>query len=212
MTVLEALRRQLVRRQALLDAGATHLGWKIGAGIPEVGEPVIGYLTSASVLAPGAAHDTAGARELYAETELIVHGASVGVAIELVDTARPPDTMAGIVENNVFHRAAVLGHLRAGALRDGAVARIWVDGELRATGPVTRPPMERVAELLSALGEQLRPTDAVLAGALTHVPVNAGNEVVAAIDGLDRVAVTLSGPGPRPVNDSRTRSGPPARA
>jgi hypothetical protein len=75
--VIEALRRQLARRRALLDAGAAHVGWKIGGAIAEIdaltaGAPLTGYLTSSTVLPPGAAYDAADARELRAETEVLI--------------------------------------------------------------------------------------------------------------------------------------------
>jgi 2-keto-4-pentenoate hydratase len=205
--LLGALRRQLEHRRALLDAGARHVGWKVGAGIPEIdeltgGAPVPGHLTSATVHPSGSACETAGARELRAEAEVLIHLARdiadagdpvvavVGVAIELVDVARPPHSMEGIVAANVFHRAAVIGGARAGALPPMAPARLWIDGELREIAPVTTDVaavVGRLAAVLAAVGERLRAGDLILAGSLIHVPVRPGSTIVAAIDGVDRV-------------------------
>jgi 2-keto-4-pentenoate hydratase len=204
--VLGALRRQLERRRALLEAGARHVGWKVGGAIAEIdeltgGAPVTGYLTSATVRPPGATCDVPGARELRAEAEVLIHVARdpdvavVGVAIELVDVARPPHSMAEIVAANVFHRAAVVGGARAGALAPTALARLWIDGELREVAPVTTDVasvVERLATVLAAAGERLRAGDLILAGSLIHVPVRPGSTVVAEIDGVDRVEASVA--------------------
>jgi len=200
--LLSALREQLKRRRSLLHQGARHIGWKIGAGIPELDRTAIGYLTSATVFDHGATLDTVGGRELRAETELLVQVARtspepravVGVAIELVDVARPPSELEAIVAANVFHRAAVLGRVRAGALTAGACARLWIDGELREIAPVTTDvvtTIAHVAGMLASIGERLRPGDLILAGSLTQVPVRPGSAVAAEIDGAGRVEVAL---------------------
>jgi 2-keto-4-pentenoate hydratase len=206
MTVLDALRVQLERRDLALRDGAVHLGWKIGAAIEEVdahtgGKPLIGYLTTATLIPHGGAFDARGTRELHAETELLIHVVSdsgvavVGTALELVDTGRPPSSMEEIVAANVFHCAAVLGRARVGALAAGARARLWVDGELRAEAPVraeVEATVRRVRELLDAVGERLRIGDLILAGSATHVAVAAGEAVAAEIDGVERVEVRVS--------------------
>jgi len=205
--LLAGLREQLERRRALLGAGARHVGWKIGAGIEEIdactdGRPAIGYLTSETVFDHGAVLDAAG-RELRAETELVIQVARtgpdprgvVGVAIELVDVARPPFGPQAIVAGNVFHRAAVIGPARAGGLAAAACARLWIDGDLRELAPVTTDvpaTIGLVAGLLAAIGERLRPGDLILAGSLTHVPVRAGSALTAEIDGVGRVEATLA--------------------
>jgi 2-oxo-3-hexenedioate decarboxylase len=206
--LLAGLREQLERRRALLAAGARHVGWKLGAGIEEIdaltgGSAAIGSLTSATVFDHGAELDAAGGRELRAETELVIQVARtgadpcavVGVAIELVDVARPPFEPKAIIAENVFHRAAVIGPARAGGLAAAACARLWIDGELRELAPVTTDvpaTIGHVAGLLAAAGERLRPGDLILAGSLTHVPVRAGSALSAEIDGVGRVEATLA--------------------
>jgi 2-keto-4-pentenoate hydratase len=189
-----ALQAQLAAWRALLDAGARHVGWKIGGAIGEVdaftgGAPVVGYLTTSTILADGATHRASGGA-LHAETELLIEDDRLGVALELVDTTRRGG-MHEIVAANVFHRAAALGetlHATPGT------ARLWIDDELRATAPVDTDVdavRARVHEVLAAVGERLRPGDRVLAGSLIHVPVAPGQHVVAEIEGLGRVAVSL---------------------
>src|SRR3954469_1360858 len=149
--VLDALRLQLGARRVALAAGARRVGWKIGLGIAEVEAlvgpaSVIGYLTSASLLDEGGRHRAGDARALHAETELAVEAgpggavAGLAVALELVDTARPPDGMEGIVAANVFHRAVAFGPTHRAADAAGARARLLIDGVVRGEGPVVADP------------------------------------------------------------------------
>src|SRR3954452_24564127 len=117
------MREQLRGRQETLDAGAEHVGWKIGLNIPEVQqqlgieEPVLGHLTTATVVEPGGQFDGAGASKLMAEPEVAIEVgadqtiAGLAPAIELVDIGRPPrgEGVEGIVADNIFHSAVVLG-------------------------------------------------------------------------------------------------------
>src|SRR3954454_8037035 len=126
--LVAATERQLEAWRAALAGGAERVGWKLGLRIAEIEsvigtQPAIGHLTTATVLADGAAHSAAGARELRAETELVVEGAGAGgsaaghaVCLELVAAARPPADLEGIVAANVLHRAAVLGPTLPGAM------------------------------------------------------------------------------------------------
>jgi 2-keto-4-pentenoate hydratase len=204
-----ALHGQMANRRALLDAGARHVGWKLAGAIAEIdelthGAPLSGYLTSATVHAHGATCHVPGARALRAETEVLIQlvgaagdpaAAVVGVAIELVDVARPPHAMEEIVAANVFHRAAIVGPARAGALPAAAPARLWIDGELRETAPVTTDvgaTVARLANVLAALEQPLRAGDLILAGSLIHVPVSAGSSIAAEIEGVGRVEATVA--------------------
>jgi 2-keto-4-pentenoate hydratase len=207
-SLLAALRAQHARRRTLLNGGARHVGWKIGGEIAEIdavtgGNAAIGYLTSATVFEHGATLDAVSGRDLRVETELLIEVARpgagacgvVGVAIELVDVARPPCEMEAIVEANVFHRAAVLGRGRSGGLPPAACARLWVDGELREVAPVTTDApatIAHVAGLLAAIGEQLQAGDLILAGSLIHVPLPEGGAITAEIDGVGQVQATMS--------------------
>jgi 2-keto-4-pentenoate hydratase len=194
-----ALRAQLAYRDATLEEGARQVGWKVAGAIPEVdaltgGDPLIGFLTSATVLPDGGTVIPPAGGELYAETELVLDGAGYAVGLELVDTARPPHAPAAILAGNVFHHAAALGMSRDAD--PGPEARLWVDGELRARAPVTTDAeavRARVAALLDALGLRLDPGDRLLAGALLHVPVRAGQGLRAEIDGLGSIALQIAG-------------------
>jgi 2-keto-4-pentenoate hydratase len=184
--VVAALHAQLETRRAMLRGGASRVGWKLAYDIPEVdevtgGEPVIGYLTSATVIEPGGTFSGASA-SLRAETELAIEigpGGGVGalgVALELVDVSRPPHEMEAIVAANVFHRAAAFGPMR----------------ERSVAGLDPQRAIASVAVLLEAVGERLVPGDRVLAGGFTHDPVERGGTARASIDGLGSVAVEIA--------------------
>jgi 2-keto-4-pentenoate hydratase len=205
--IAAATRTQLHTWRAALDAGARRVGWKIALGIEEVEaligpEPALGHLTTATLLEPGGTYRGARAdRELRAETELAIEvgrdGAIAGlaVALEIVDTGRPPDGMEGIVAANVFHRAVAFGATRADARAQGACARLLVGGEVREAAAVTADPaatVRAIERLLAAAGQRLEPGERILAGSSCHVPVAPGDAVVAEIDGLGAVAATIA--------------------
>jgi hypothetical protein len=102
--------------------------------------------------------------------------------------SRPPDDLEGIVAQNAFHRAFVLGPARA-VDPSGLEAQLAVNGELRASATAAEDHSDVVralARLLRAVGEQLQRGDHVLAGALTHVPTQPGDEIQAKIQTLGR--------------------------
>jgi 2-keto-4-pentenoate hydratase len=115
------------------------------------------------------------------------------VALEIVDVSRPPDDLEGIVIENAFHRAFVLGPAQR-IDRSCLEGRLLVNGNLRASatagadhGAVVRA----VAQLLAAAGEQLQRGDHILSGALTHVAIHAGDEIKAQIQTLGAVTLTI---------------------
>jgi hypothetical protein len=129
--VVDAQRALFEQWREELSAGARRVGWKVGHDIAEAQgvlglQPVVGYLTTATLLQDGATYSVAQSRALRAETELVVELADdvcadaprreieaaiagIGVALELVDVARPASDLEGIVRGNVFHRAFALG-------------------------------------------------------------------------------------------------------
>jgi 2-oxo-3-hexenedioate decarboxylase len=201
-----ATRRQLETWRAALDAGARRVGWKLAFGIEEVealvgDDPAIGHITSRTVLPPGGTFTGAAAvRRLVAETELAVAAgddatvAGLAVALEVVDTARPPDGLEPILADNAYHRAVAFGPVRACTVA-GAHARLRVGHEVAEVRCVTSDPaavLAAASRLLLAAGERLCPGDLVLAGSACHVPVAPGDTVTAEIDGLSPVAITIA--------------------
>ena len=223
--VAAALSAQLARWRAALDGGERRIGWKLGLNFPEVEavigrEPIIGYLTTGTLLATGESYSPRDGAQLRAETEVALvigedvaadanadtaRAAIVGaaVALEIVDVSRPPADLEEIVVENAFHRAFVLGPARRidPSRREG---RLLVNGNLRASatagadhGDVVRA----VAQLLAAAGgEQLQRGDHILCGALTHVAIQPGDEINAEIQTLGAVTVTIARKPRRPAS------------
>ena len=202
-----ALEAQLERRRKLLNDGAAHVGWKLGLAIAEVdrlgGEPVVGHLTSATLIHPDTSYRPAGRGELRAETELAVEVgdggaiAGVAVALELVDVARPRGGPEAIVADNVFHRAFALGPLQPPRPTAGLEATLFVGGRLRQSARLEGEPADRLraaAGMLEAVGERLRRGDCLLTGSVNHVPVGPGDEVTVEIETLGRLEVTIEKP------------------
>src|SRR4051794_41870156 len=83
-TIAAGLAAQLAARRAALDAGARRVGWKLAYDIAEIealagDEPVVGHLTSATLLASGATYGGASSdRELRGGTQLAGGGGGGG--------------------------------------------------------------------------------------------------------------------------------------
>src|SRR3954452_19892222 len=104
-----ATRAQLEHWRAALDAGAGRVGWKVALGIAEVealvgAAPALRHLTTANLLVPGGdLHGGRAGREARGEAGLAAGVGSGGavagfaVALEIVDTGRPPDSLEPIV-------------------------------------------------------------------------------------------------------------------
>jgi 2-keto-4-pentenoate hydratase len=187
--VISAFRVQLEGRREALQAGAHHVGWKLGVGERErIGtRPVVGYLTSASQLSQGGSYRPTSGSLLHADAEVALEVGKdgevggFGTALELVDLAGT-DSAEEIVAANVFHRAVVFGPI--GPTNPAAtLGRLIVNGEVRAHAPVPDDDYARVvdevARLLAAVGECLLPGDRLITGAVVQVPVAVGDHVIA---------------------------------
>ena len=217
--VVKGLEAQIHEWRTALDAGAERVGWKIGLNIPEaqkplgIEEPVIGYLTSATLVEPGGEYRASGDSSLRAEPEVALEmGRDVepdadvdaareavgglAVALELVDVGRPPDGIEAIVATNVFHRAVVLGPSRPALPGERLEAVIEVDGEQRERAEVPDDFSHVVlltARLLGEVGERLERGDRIIAGSLTpQVPLEPGNRVAVDIEGLGAVEARIA--------------------
>jgi 2-keto-4-pentenoate hydratase len=202
--LVAALRAQLEHWRAALRGGAARVGWKIALGIDAVeqvigAEPIIGYLTSVTQVPSGGTYSLAALREPLAETELAVEiGADGGVAgvataIELADIGQPQGDFETVIASNVLHRAFVLGPTRR--LPPGPLeARVTVNGALLEAVECRKDLaacVEAAARLLGAAGERLEPGDRIITGSLTHVPVRAGDSLLAEITGVGAVRIDL---------------------
>jgi 2-keto-4-pentenoate hydratase len=184
--LIAALEWQLERRRAELGAGATHVGWKLGVGDRErIGAgPVIGYLTSASLLRGSDSFRARAGAELHADAELALElgdgGAIVGygAALEFVDLRGAADAPT-IVAENVFHRAVCFGPMHPQPFRP-INGRLLVNGRERARATASGdvlPLVDRVGELLEAVGERLTAGDRLITGSIVQVPVRPGDRV-----------------------------------
>jgi 2-keto-4-pentenoate hydratase len=211
VSVPDGMREQLRRRQETLDGGAEHVGWKIGLNIPEVQqqlgieEPVLGHLTTATVVDPGGEFDGTDATKLMAEPEVAIEVgedqtiAGVAPAIELVDIGRPPrgEGVEGIVADNIFHSAVVLGPSRPTPPDDAVSATVFVNGEERASAEFADDLAEVVqvaARRLAEAGEQLRTGDRIIAGSITPQvgPLEPGEELTVEVAGLGDLRVRIA--------------------
>jgi 2-keto-4-pentenoate hydratase len=209
-----ALTLQLRSWRALLEAGHERVGWKLGMGDRESigGGPVVGHLTSATQLEPGATFRPDGVAALHADAEValelgrdVERGADretaqaaiagYGVALELVDLGPTPGGAESIVAGNVFHRAFALGRMSATWPADAPSGRLVVNGRSRGCAPAAEDYGElvrSVAELLGAVGERLREGDRLITGSIVQVALEPGDDVVAELGELGRVGMRIT--------------------
>ncbi len=206
----EAYQRQLAHWRAALDSGAHRIGWKVGLNPPQVQEalelsgPVVGHLTSGSLLGADGSHSLTGAQVPKAEPEIAVEIgpdrtiAGLGPAIELVDIATPPSgpgDVPEVVATNIFHRAVAIGSSKSGA---PAAWTFSVDGEVVREGDASDYPIadmvHAVADTLEAAGERLEAGDRIIAGALAPPPdVEPGQRLTLDLGPLGAIEVQLTG-------------------
>jgi len=208
--VLRGLEAQRARLRERIAAGERRAGWKIALNDPRVQQalgisaPVIGHLTSATVLPAGGSHSLAGATRPAIEPEVAVHigedgeVAGLGAALEVIDVDMPFEDLVAVMAGNVFHRAAVLGPVAAGATElAGRTARMTreageavIDVAEAALAP--REVVGLVSGYLEAVGERLHAGDVIIAGSLVPAAPLAGSErVELEINGLGSVALDV---------------------
>ena len=210
--LVSALTEQLARRQAAFADGARRVGWKLGMGEAErIGQgPVVGHLTSATQLEPGAAFVISDDARLHADVELAaLIGSDVGaggdvagaiggwaVALELVDLGQGGDDPEAIVAANVFHRAFALGPTSAssGSPPGGLAGGLSVNGQLRASAsvPDVGPRLAAAAGILASVGESLRRGDRVITGSIVQEPVRPGDALVADLGPIGSVTLRVA--------------------
>ncbi|MFP3913860.1 MAG: fumarylacetoacetate hydrolase family protein [Actinomycetota bacterium] len=193
------LGRQLAERQRLLDGGQTHLGWKAGFGSASILEkfdldgPLVGFMTSASVVADGSVVDIGGWQRPVAEPELAVWVdrdvpaggdeeqvraciSALAPAIELADVYPPPEDVEEVLAANVFHRGVILGEAdphRRGAHLDGLEPGSRLDSQeveapadLEALTGRLPSVVSHLAALLADRGETIAAGDVVICGSV----------------------------------------------
>ena len=212
MELEDAYQQQLSHWRATLDSGAHRLGWKIGLNPAPVQEklglsrPVVGHLTSATLLGADGSHSLAGATAPKAEPEIAIEIgpdktiAGLAPAIELVDIpALPggPDEVGEVVAGNIFHRAVAIGSSVRVESPEGAHMTFSVDGRVVAEADVSDYPIadmiHTVADTLDEAGERLEAGDRIIAGALTPPPdVQGGQRLTLDLGSLGAIEVQLA--------------------
>jgi 2-keto-4-pentenoate hydratase len=212
--VLNGLRLQfdaLARRQA---SGEELIGWKVGLNATPVQQhfgitrPVLGHLTTASLIPPGSTHSLAGGVRVGVEPEVAVHLgaggkiASLGPAIEVVDLDPAITELHSILAGNVFHRGVVLGPalegfdpagldtLRAIVTKNGSVAESALFAD---TGEEAGDVVTLIGERLALVGEELAEGQVIIAGSLTPIVfVEPGDRIEVQLGPLGSLALSLA--------------------
>jgi 2-keto-4-pentenoate hydratase len=211
--VVRGLRSQFEALDRRRAAGEELVGWKVGLNAAPVQEhlgltrPVLGHLTTASLIEPGTAHSVAGGVRVGVEPEVAIHlgegGAieALGPAIEVVDLDPELSELEAILAGNVFHRGVVLGPPAAG-LRPSDLAAVTAsvtkNGTLADRAPFADAGEEPeavvalIAERLALVGEELRAGQVIIAGTLTPIVfVAAGDAVEVDLGPLGTLALSM---------------------
>jgi 2-keto-4-pentenoate hydratase len=207
--VLRGLELQAAHMRERLAAGARRVGWKIGLNDPRVqgalgiAAPVIGYITSGTVVPGGGAHSLAGATRPAIEPEVAIHIgadgeiAGLGAALEVIDVDMPFEDVTAILERNVFHRAAVIGAPTTGVTGvTGLTARMTRTGGEDVQIDVAEAALDPtevvllVGGYLDAVGDRLRAGDVIIGGSLvTAARLGEDERIGLEIDGLPPVSL-----------------------
>jgi 2-keto-4-pentenoate hydratase len=211
--VVRGLRAQFELLDRKRSAGEELVGWKVGLNAAPVQEhlgiarPVLGHLTTASLIESGAAHSVAGGVRVGVEPEVAIHlgaGAAIealGPAIEIVDLDPAATGLEAILAGNVFHRGVVLGApaggveprdlatLTASVTKNGALAE---RARFADTGDEPEDVVALIAERLALVGEAPREGQVIIAGTLTPIVfVDAGDVIEVDLGPLGALGLSL---------------------
>ena len=214
--------RMLAAREAAHDAGAGHLGWKLGFGAPAAmatfgtDRPLVGFLTRDRLLPSGATVELGAWTKPVLEAEVAAHlGSDLGpgatpaeaiaavtgwsVAIELADVDVPPQDLEEVLAGNIYHRHVILGPVVAERPAD-LVVTVSCDGSPvvhTATPEALTGELGRVlastASTLATCGASLCAGDVVITGSVVPpVDVSGGGAWHVVARGLGEVSVELT--------------------
>jgi len=198
--LIAGMQVQLQKWKSKLDAGHQRVGWKIGFNAVadqarmKLTCPIVGFLTSESVLESESIYTGKHTSKLMVEAEVAIligeditthptkEQAAAAIkgfapAIEIVDFARVPHDMRSILEDNIFHEAVIIGELSTQLHELNAAdisASVQVNSETIQTGDASRYPKDMsevvvcVASTLAKQGEFLQAGDWIIAGSITR--------------------------------------------
>lgn len=222
--LMQGMQVQLSKWKSKLELGHKRVGWKIGFNTKDdqtrmkIESPVVGFLTSESVLDSGSTYKGNNSSKLMVEAEVaILIGQDVDAdvsnelatkaikgyapAIEIVDFARTSHDMTSILEDNIFHETVIFGELSTKLSNFKArdiSANVLVNGVNVRTGDPSRYPddiseiVSCVANTLAKQKERLQAGDWIIAGSITQpVEVNSGDQVDVSLSPLGSLLVNI---------------------
>ena len=222
--LIDGMQVQLHKWQCLLESGQKRVGWKIGFNAMadqermKLPSPIVGFLTSESVLDSGSTYKGKKNSKLMVEAEVaILIGKDVPAAadktqladaiegfapaIELVDVARTSHDITSILEDNIFHEAVIFGELNRDMpdLRAKDIsATVSVNSQVVQNGDPSRYPddisevVSVVADTLAKQGQCLQAGDWIISGSMTiPVEVFAGDHIEVALSPLASLSLNI---------------------
>jgi 2-oxopent-4-enoate/cis-2-oxohex-4-enoate hydratase len=212
--IVAGMERLLARRRELLDAGAVPLGWKLAFGTEAAMSllgttgPVVGFLTDATLLAPGGECAIAGWTAPKLEPEIAIHlgpggegVAGISTAIELADADLPPTETEAVLAGDIYHRAVVLDRDAAPVpLSSPIAARISRDGERIAATDDGEAEVGRIEELaawtvryLREFGESTTEGEVIISGSVVGLlDIAPGQHLRHELPGIGALEVSIT--------------------
>ena len=217
-----AMREQHEGLEERLRAGHRLLGWKLGLGasatMRQVGisAPLVGYLTSATVLESGAEVAVGGWTKPVVEPEVAITMATdlgpgadeaqvraavgdLAPAIELADVDTPLDRLDAVIRDDIFHRHVILGEPRRAEVSE---LRIRVHNRGAEVGATDDPEgatgrlvalVAHVADWLHQVGRRLEAGQVVIAGSvIPMLAVRPGDVIDYSCEPLGRLSVSIT--------------------
>ena len=211
--VKRGLEAQFASLAAKQERGERLIGWKVGINDPAIqrhfgiSSPVLGHLTTAALIEPGASHSVAGGRRVGVEPEVAIHlgpgGAieALGPAIEVVDLDPAQTELEAILAGNVLQRAVALGPRAEGVgPPDLAAIEVTVQkggsvaerARFADTGEDPETVVDLIATRLALVGERLEAGQVIIGGSLTPIVfVAPGDRVEVGLGPLGTLALAL---------------------
>jgi 2-keto-4-pentenoate hydratase len=216
---------QLDAMRGRIAAGMPRRGWKVGINVPEiqaklgVEHSLVGWLDGDKILRSGAKLPIPPGSLFHVEPELCLRleeSVDAGVdlvtarvavdavapALEIVDYAKPANTLTDIVRHSMFHVACALGDWRPvpphGRIDIAHEVLLRVGSRESEPARADLVPADvgeivlLVASVLHELGERLLPGDLILSGSFTAraLPLAASQTAVATLGDLGVVRCT----------------------